>query len=75
MKTYLKLQFSSEGELPSETIKRLEKLGWKPIRGDYDFVMEGGLGEGLGESFRDMIDKLHRTLEGTGVRYSLYSFM
>ena len=74
MKTYLKIQFSSEGALPSEVIDKLETLGWKPIKGDYDFVMEGGLGEGIGESFRDMIDKLHRTLEGTHVRYSLYSF-
>ena len=74
MKTYLKIQFHSEGAPPSEVIKRLEKLGWKPIRGDYDFVMEGGLGEGLGQSFRDMIDQLHDTLDGTDVRYTLYSF-
>ncbi|KYK29932.1 MAG: hypothetical protein AYK23_04880 [Candidatus Proteinoplasmatales archaeon SG8-5] len=74
MRTYLKIQFHSEGAPPSEVIAKLEKLGWKPIRGEYDFVMEGGLGEGLGESFRDMIDKLHNTLGGTDVRYSICSF-
>ena len=39
MKTYLKLQFSSEGELPSVIIKKLEEQGWRPIVGDRDFVM------------------------------------
>jgi hypothetical protein len=75
MKTYLKIQFHSEGARPSEVIKKLDKLGWKPIRGEYDFVMEAGLGEGVGQSFKDMIDKLHETLQGTDVRYSLYSFV
>ena len=74
MKTYLKLQFHSDGALPSDIIDKLEKLGWKPIMGEYDFVMEGGFGEGVGLSFRKTLDQLHMTLRGTQVGYSLYSF-
>jgi len=73
MKTYLKIEFSSEGAPPSEIIKRLENEGWKPVIGEYDFVLEGGPGEGVGESYRRMVDKLVETLRGTRVRFSLYS--
>jgi hypothetical protein len=73
VKTYLKLEFSSEGARPSDVIKRLEELGWKPVIGEYDFVMEAGPGEGVGESFRRMLDKLQETLRGTNVRFTVYS--
>ncbi|MFH0815967.1 MAG: hypothetical protein V1934_04030 [Methanobacteriota archaeon] len=73
MKTYLKLEFSSEGAKPSEVIKRLEELDWKPVIGEYDFVLEAGPGEGVGESFRRMLDKLQDALRGTNVRFTLYS--
>ncbi len=74
MKTYLKIQFSSEAGFPSKIIDKLEGIGWKPVMGDYDFVMEGGIGEGVGASYKKMVDELHTALRGTGVRYSLYSF-
>ncbi|MBI5000434.1 MAG: hypothetical protein HZB92_02755 [Euryarchaeota archaeon] len=73
MKTYLKIHFSSEGSAPSDVISKLEKLGWKPVIGEYDFMMESGLGEGVGESYKRMVDKLHEALKGANVRYSLYS--
>jgi hypothetical protein len=73
MKTYLKLQFSSEGDLPSAIIKRLEEQGWRSIVGEKDFVMDWGIGERLGSSYLNKIDDLHKTLVGTGVRYTLYS--
>jgi hypothetical protein len=74
MKTYLKIQFHSDGDNPSIVIDKLEKIGWKPVMGDYDFVMEGGFGEGVGPSYKKLSDLLHETLKDTGVRYSLYSF-
>jgi hypothetical protein len=58
MRTYLKIQFHSEGELPSKIIRDLEMLGWKPVIGEYDFVLEGGFGEGVGTSFLKRIDEL-----------------
>jgi hypothetical protein len=73
MKTYLKLQFSSEGEVPSKIAKLLENLGWKPIVGDRDFVMIWDSGEGFGGVYLNKLDELHRTLKGTNVRYTLYS--
>jgi len=74
MKTYLKIQFHSEGATPSAVIEKLEKIGWRPVLGEYDFVMEAGLAEGVGGSYRNMIDELHKALKGTGVGYSMYSF-
>ena len=73
MKTYLKIQFSSEGSKPSIVIKRLEDLGWRPVVGEYDFVMESGLGEGVGASFRNRLDELQAALKGTGVRFAVFS--
>lgn len=73
MKTYLKIEFSSEGAPPSEIIRRLEKEGWKPVIGQYDFVMESGPGEGVGESYRRMVDHLVEVLRGTKVRFYLVS--
>lgn len=73
MKTYLKLQFSSEGELPSVVIKKLEDQGWRPIVGEKDFVMDWGIGESIGNSYVKKLDALHVALKGTGVRYTLYS--
>ena len=74
MKTYIKIQFSVDGADPSKIIGILEDLGWKSVVGEYDFVMEGAFGEGIGSSFKQMIDEITRSLKGTGVRFSLYSF-
>lgn len=73
MKTYLKLQFSCEGEQPSSIIKKLEDQGWRPIVGEKDFVMDWGIGENVGNSYLKKLDNLHKALKGTGVRYTLYS--
>lgn len=74
MKTYLKIQFSAEGAAPSDIIKILESLGWKSVVGEYDFVMEQALGEGIGNGYKNMADRLNEKLRGTGARYSFYSF-
>ena len=73
MKTYLKLQFSSEGDLPSVIIKKLEKEGWRPIVGDKDFIMNWGMGESVGSEYLNKLDDLHEALKNTKVRYTLYS--
>ena len=73
MKTYLKLQFSSDGELPSVVIKKLEKQGWRSIVGEKDFVMDWGIGETIGNSYLQKLDDLHKCLKGTGVSYQLFS--
>ena len=73
MKTYLKIQFSSDGAKPSHIIKRLEDMGWRPVVGEYDFMKESGLGEGVGASFRNMLDELQGALKGTGASFTVYS--
>ena len=74
MKTYIKIQFSVDGANPSKIIDILDDLGWKPVVGEYDFMMEGAFGGGIGSSFKEMIDEVTTALKGTGVRYSVYSF-
>ena len=68
MKTYLKLQFSCEGELPSVVIKKLEDQGWRPIVGEKDFVMDGGIGESIGNSYLKKLDDLHNRFFGAFAR-------
>ena len=73
MKTYLKLQFSCDGELPSIIIKKLEENGWRPIVGENDFVINWGMGESVGSEYIKKLDELHNILTNTSVRYSLTS--
>ena len=40
MKTYLSVWFNSEGELPSKITERLVSLGFKPIKGAFDYEFE-----------------------------------
>ena len=74
MKTYIKIQFSADGEDPSRIIGIFEELGWKPVVGEYDFVMDGGFGESINSRFIAMLDELNGALKGTGIHYSLYTF-
>ena len=67
IKTYLKLQFDSDGAKPSEVIRILKGIGCSPIIGDFDF--EKGLK--LGESLFEALDAIHEALKGTGVQYSV----
>jgi len=38
MKTYLTFWFYGEGASPTVVVEKLQKLGFKPIKGPYDFV-------------------------------------
>jgi hypothetical protein len=50
----------------------LEILGWRPIVGERDFVIDWGMGESVGASYLNKLDDLHKTLKDTQVRYTLY---
>ena len=69
MRTYLKIHFNSEGENPMETLKRVKKVGFIPVVGDYDFVIDYNT---PGE-YSEIISRLHDALAGSGVYYRLVS--
>ena len=69
MRTYLKIHFSSEGENPMEAIKRVKEVGFVPVVGDYDFVIDYC----TPEEYEDIIRRLHDALGGSGVYYRLVS--
>ena len=67
IKTYIKLQFDSNGAKPSEVIRVLKEAGCSPIIGDFDFEKSLKRGESLFEA----LDRIHEALDGTGVHYSV----
>jgi len=70
MKTYLRIIFSSEGASPSEIKSRLLELGFKAVKGSYDFVYEWSREPDI-DTLLWFADKVQVTLKGTGVMFSL----
>jgi len=73
--TRVSVWFYSEGASPSQVISKLTELGFKPIRGAYDFVYEHTDEEmteaDLGSAIIEISNALHKTLEGFKVLYNL----
>jgi hypothetical protein len=70
MKSYLKVYVSSEGAAPSEVVERLMRMGFQPVAGDYDFVIEWD----ENGSVQDMIEvanQVHATLKGCKVIFTM----
>ena len=67
MKTYLKMVHASYGSSPVEIIEKIHTLGWKPVIGKYDFMIEWDHVKG----FYEKIDALHIGLIGYKVQYML----
>lgn len=67
IRTYLRIQLSSEGESPKKVIERMRSLGGVPIIGDFDF--EFSLEED--ERLFEKLEEIHRALMGAGVRYTV----
>lgn len=73
--TRVKVWFYSEGAYPSVIMKKLMDLGFKPIRGAYDFVYEHAdddiAEEDIGSAIIEIANALHETLTGFKVLYTL----
>jgi len=73
--TRVSVWFYSEGASPSQVMSKLTELGFKPIRGAYDFVYEhseDNLTEAdLGSAIIEISNALHKTLSGFKVLYNL----
>ncbi|RLF49622.1 MAG: hypothetical protein DRN20_01570 [Thermoplasmata archaeon] len=67
MKTYIKLYFNSEGAPPMEVINTLKSVGFQPVVGNYDFVIEYE----SPQEYAEILTKLHNALRGKRVSYTL----
>ncbi len=67
MRTYVKMYFSSEGAGPLDVVEDLKKMGFRTEVGDYDFSISWETPEQYGSIVR----KLHGTLAGSRVRYTI----
>src|SRR4030043_12079 len=67
IKTYIRVELSSEGESPKQVIERMRRIGAVPMVGDYDFELR------LTEDERlfDKLEEIHRALKGSNIRYAL----
>jgi hypothetical protein len=67
IRTYIRVEMSSEGESPKHIIERMQTIGAVPVVGDYDFELD------LGDDERmfDRLEDIHRALRGSSVRYSV----
>ena len=70
MKTYLTFWFYSEGASPTVVVKKLQNMGFKPIKGRYDFVYDWGRTIEL-EEILQIGNAVHETLKGLKVLYKL----
>jgi hypothetical protein len=70
LKTYLTIWFSSEGSNPSRVAERLQGMGFKPIKGQYDHVYDWKRDIDI-ENILMLCDSVHETLKGFGVLYKI----
>lgn len=70
MKTYLTIWFYSEGASPTVVAERLQAMGFKPVRGQYDHVYDWGRTIELKEILQ-IGTSVHETLKGLKVLYKL----
>ncbi len=73
--TRVSVWFYSEGASPSQVMSKLQELGFKPVRGAYDFVYEHSAVDmtdaDLGSAIIEISNALHKTLSGFKVLYNL----
>ena len=73
--TRVQVWFYSEGATPSVIVKKLLALGFKPLKGAYDFVYTHSEEEmtdaDLGSAILEIADALHKALNGFKVLYNL----
>ncbi len=67
IKTYIRVELSSEGESPKQIIERMRQIDAVPVIGEYDFELN------LGEDERlfDKLEEIHHVLRGSGVSYTV----
>ena len=70
MDTYLTVWFSSEGVAPMELTRRLNGLGFKEMRGNYDYVYNWSQKPPVEEILR-LGDAVQKALKGTKAAFKM----
>ncbi len=70
METYLRVTFHSEGGKPSEIAARLQKFGFSPTQGNYDFVYDWK-GPASRDQILDLCDEVGRLMKGYRVLFEI----
>jgi hypothetical protein len=67
VKTYIRIELSSEGESPKQIVERMKTIGAQPITGDYDFEVSS---DDSAKLF-DRLEEIHHALKGSKARYTV----
>jgi hypothetical protein len=70
MKTYLTLWFNSDGESPSEVTRKLGKLGFEPMQGNYDLAYDWK-GKASMEEILKLGNLVQKALKGSRVLFKM----
>lgn len=70
MKSYLTVWFNSDGAKPMEITDRLMGMGFKPIKGNFDFVYDWDK-KATVEQAINLADQVHITLKGTKTSFRM----
>jgi len=75
--TYLRITLNPTSADPEQVVKKLTKLGWKPVYGDYDFAWEWENGwepNGYNKTFWENLDKAYKVLQTVAVDFSFRTY-
>jgi len=70
MISYLTVTFSTEGARPSEVANLLQDIGFRPTKGNYDFVYEWDKSARVEDALW-LADKVQVALRGTHVLFKI----
>jgi hypothetical protein len=70
VKTYLSIWFNSNGEKPSEVTRKLSDVGFKALRGNFDYEYSWGHSASVDEILT-MGDKVQKMLKNCNVLFKL----
>ncbi|MFH0986584.1 MAG: hypothetical protein V1911_00880 [Candidatus Micrarchaeota archaeon] len=68
MKSYLTIWFSTEGKQPMDIIDRLMGMGFRPVKGNYDFVYDWSKKATIDEAI-NLTNKVYSSLKGCHVHF------
>ncbi|MDH5450497.1 MAG: hypothetical protein OEX77_06305 [Candidatus Bathyarchaeota archaeon] len=70
MRTYLKVWYNSEGANPVVVAQKLNNMGFKAIKGQFDYVYDWRKEVEL-EDILQIMTAVHETLKGSKVSYKM----
>ena len=70
MKSYLVLWFNSEGKNPGEITRRLTSIGFRPAKGNYDYIYDWD-NKATTEDAIKLADRVQQSLKGCNVSFKI----